>query len=83
MNVHCTFIFFLECKCCKTGKWTKRKPYTKLDFSLEEEEQLFDYVKSNSPLYDPQNENYKNKMFRDRLWDKFGETIEKSGNLSI
>ncbi|XP_055308526.1 uncharacterized protein LOC129572566 [Sitodiplosis mosellana] len=58
---------------------TTRKTYTKLDFSLEEEEQLIDFVKSNPPLYNPRDERFKNKMFRDRLWAKFGETIKKTG----
>lgn len=58
---------------------TKRKTYTKLDFTLEEEEELIDFVKSNPELFNPQNEHFKNKMFRDRLWAQFGEKIDKKG----
>lgn len=65
----------------KSDSSTKRA-YMRLDFALEDEEKLIDYVKSNAALYNPTDKNYKNKMFRDRLWTKFGDTIKKSGNFS-
>lgn len=57
---------------------TKRN-YTRLEFSLENEEQLIEFVKENPALFNPSHEHYKNKTYRNRLWEEFGATIEKSG----
>lgn len=57
-----------------------KRTYTRLEFSLENEEQLIDFVKENPALFNPSNEHYKNKTYRDRLWKEFAETIDKSGN---
>lgn len=40
-----------------------KRTYNRLDFTLEDEEQLIDLVKSNQALYDPKNPHYKNKMY--------------------
>lgn len=56
-----------------------KRTYTRLDFSVEQEEQLIDYVKGNPALYNPKDVQYKNKNYRDRLWTEFGSTINKSG----
>lgn len=64
----------------KTKNETETKrTYTRLDFSLEDEERLIEYVKSNHALYNPKDSNYKNKTYRDRLWDKFGQQINRNG----
>lgn len=60
---------------------TTKRTYTRLDFTLEDEEQLIDFVKSNPALYDPKSPHFKNKMYRDRLWLEFGNKIQKSGKL--
>lgn len=60
-----------------------KRTYNRLDFSLEHEEQLIEYVKSNPTLFNPKEPLYKNKMFRDRLWEEFGATIEKSGRFDL
>lgn len=62
----------------KTKPSTKRS-YTRLDFSVEQEEQLIDFVKSNPPLYNPKDALYKNKMYRDRLWEDIGSILDKTG----
>lgn len=67
-----------------TSNNTKTKrTYTRLEFSLEQEEKLVDYVKVNPALYNPKEEHYKNKTYRDRLWEQFGETINKTGSVSL
>lgn len=58
-----------------------KRTYKKLDFSFEEEEQLIEFVKDNPALYDPKDIQYKNKNYRDRLYNDFGATIEKSGKI--
>lgn len=64
-----------------TQEGTKSKrTYTRLDFSLENEEHLIDFVKQNPALFNPSNEHYKIKTYRDRLWEDFGATIDKSGD---
>lgn len=63
-----------------SNKTVTKRAYTRLDFSLEQEEKLVDHVKMNSALYNPKDEHYKNKTYRDRLWEKFGETIDKPGD---
>lgn len=55
-----------------------KRTYTRLEFSLEQEENLIDYVKLNPVLYNPKDSMYKNKMYRDRLWDELGEQLNKS-----
>lgn len=52
-----------------------KRSYTRLDFSVEQEEKLIEFVKENPALYDPSNEHYKNRTYRDRLWTEFGITI--------
>lgn len=60
-----------------------KRTYTRLEFTLEEEEKLIDFVKSNSALYNPKDSNYKNKMYRDRQWEKIADDIGKTGGLFI
>lgn len=64
----------------RTETTTTKRTYTRLDFSLDQEEELIDFVKINPALYNPKEPFYKNKMYRDRLWAEFGEKINKSGN---
>lgn len=58
---------------------TAKRTYTRLEFTSDQEERLIDFVKSNSPLYNPKDALYKNKSYRDRLWDEIGNQLEKSG----
>lgn len=60
-----------------------KRAYTRLDFSLEQEEGIIEFVKSNPPLFNPKVPEYKNKMYRDRLWNQIGEKFGKSGNFWI
>lgn len=63
----------------ENGQATAKRLYKRLDFSLEQEETLIDFVKSNAPLFNPKDAHYKNKMFRDRLWSEIGESLNKPG----
>lgn len=56
-----------------------KRSYTRLEFSLEQEELLIEFVKANSPLFNPKDSQYKNKMYRDRLWNQIGDKFGKSG----
>lgn len=67
----------------KTGTATAKRSYTRLEFSLEQEELLIDFVKTNSSLFNPKDAHYKNKMYRDRLWAEFGKQIDKTGIFSF
>lgn len=58
-----------------------KRTYTRLDFTLEQEEELIDYVKVNPALFNPTMDLYKNKMYRDRLWEELGSKLGKTGNL--
>lgn len=40
-------------------------------------------MKSNPSVYNPKNEHYKNKMYRDRLWLDSGESIHRDGNFFL
>lgn len=59
---------------------TSKRTYTRLDFNVEQEEQLIDFVKGHPALFDPKNDQYKNRSYRDQLWIQFGSTINKSGS---
>lgn len=63
-----------------SGQPVTRRAYTRLDFTLAQEEQIIDFVKLNPVLYNPKNDMYKNKMYRDRIWADLGEKLNKSGN---
>lgn len=56
-----------------------KRVYNKIDFSLEDEEALIDFVKLNEPLINPQHDLYKNRIHRDRLWLDIGNELGKSG----
>lgn len=58
---------------------TAKRAYTRLEFTTDQEEILIDFMKSNPPLYNPKDALYKNKSYRDRLWDDIGHKLEKSG----
>lgn len=58
---------------------TAKRTYTRLEFSIEQEEQLIDYVKTNPALYNPKDPQYKSRTYRDRLWEEFGQQINKTG----
>lgn len=60
---------------------TSKRAYTRLDFSLEQEERLIDLVKENPCLYDPKDALYKNRSYRDQQWIKIGQAIDKPGIL--
>lgn len=59
---------------------TTKRTYTRLEFTLEQEEELIDYVKLHPALYNPEEQMYKNKMYRDRLWEELGTKWNKTGN---
>lgn len=59
---------------------TTKRTYTRLEFTLEQEEELIDYVKLHPALYNPKEQMYKNKMYRDRLWEELGTRWNKTGN---
>jgi len=59
---------------------TRKRIYTKIDFSLEDEEALIDFVKLNESLFNPQNDLYKNRNHRDRLWQEIAQQLGKTGN---
>lgn len=56
-----------------------KRTYTRLEFSPEQEEQLIEFVKANPALFDPKDSHFKNKKYRDRLWNQFGDEIDKKG----
>lgn len=58
---------------------TAKRAYTRLEFTTDQEERLIDFVKSDPPMYNPKDALYKNKSYRDRLWDDIGQKLEKSG----
>lgn len=58
---------------------SNKRSYTRLEFSLEQEEQLIEFVKANAPLFNPKDSHYKNKMYRDRLWNQIGDKFGKPG----
>lgn len=60
-----------------TNNTTNKRTYTRLAFSLEQEEELIEFVKENAALYDPKDMQYKNKNYRDSLWNEFGKKTIK------
>lgn len=61
-----------------------KRSYTRLDFSIEQEEKLIEFVKQNPALFDPSNELYKNRTYRNRLWVELGITFGgKTGMCSM
>lgn len=62
----------------KTSSQTKRN-YNRLDFTLEQEEQIIDFVRHNPALHNPKESLYKNKNYRDRMWNELGTKINKAG----
>lgn len=57
-----------------------KRSYTRLEFSLQQEEQLIEFVKVNPPLYNPKDPQFKNKTYRECLWNQIGEKFDKPGN---
>lgn len=55
---------------------SQKRVYTKLAFSLEDEEKIINFVKENAELYDPKNGEFKNKSHKDKLWNDFAKTLE-------
>ncbi|KAL1490059.1 hypothetical protein ABEB36_012803 [Hypothenemus hampei] len=47
-------------------------------FSVEEDNLLTDLVEENRPLYNPQNESYKDMRIRDNIWSDIGEKLQKT-----
>lgn len=61
-----------------------KRAYTRLDFSLEQEEKIIEFVKSNPPLFNIKVPEYKNKMYRDpHMWIQITEKFGKPGNFWI
>lgn len=56
-----------------------KRGYHRLDFSLEQEEKLIEFVRRNPALFNPKDVQFRNKTYRDRLWADFGSTINKTG----
>lgn len=57
-----------------------KRAHTRLEFTRTQEEEIIDYVKLNPALYNPNVPLYKNKMYRDRLWEELGAKWNKTGN---
>lgn len=62
---------------------TQKRNYTRLDFTLEQEEDLIEFVRENPALYNPKEAQYKNRNYRDRLWNEYGERINKTGEFFL
>ena len=58
---------------------TSKRNYTRLDFNLEQEEKLIEYVKDHPALFDPRDSQYKSRTYRDHLWAEFASSINKTG----
>lgn len=58
---------------------SSKRTSNRLDFTLDQEEELIDFVKLNPALYNPKNAHYKNKMYKDRQWLELGTKINKTG----
>lgn len=57
----------------------EKRNYKKLEFSLEEEGQIIDFVKQNPSIYNPKDSEYKDRAKRDKLWNDLGEKLSKPG----
>lgn len=73
---------FAQSQNSAAGKSSKRT-YTKIDFTLEKEESLINFVKENEPLFNPRHELYRNRIHRDNLWLEISLVLEKSGELVL
>lgn len=60
-----------------------KRQYVRLEFSSEDEEKLIEYVRENPVLYNVKHPKYKMKQYRDRLWNEFGDTVNKLGFINI
>lgn len=60
---------------------SKKRAYSKLQFTRDEEEQIITFVKQNSELYDPKNVKFKDKAHKDKLWNDLAGLFDdtKSG----
>lgn len=60
-------------------KLAQKRTYVRLNFTQDEEEKIISFVKLHPELYDPKNENFKNKAHKDKLWNDLGKTFDKAG----
>lgn len=61
----------------------EKRNYIKLDFTLEEEDQIIDFVKQHPLMYNPKEPGYKEREKKDRLWNDLGEKLNKPGVYSF
>lgn len=54
----------------------KKRNYSKLHFTHDDEEKIITFVKQYPELYDPKNSNFKNKAHKDILWSDLGKTLD-------
>lgn len=53
--------------------------YQRTNFSLEDEETLIEFVKTNAELYDPKHKLYANRIRKSQLWQDVASTLRKTG----
>lgn len=58
------------------GQKSQKRVYSKLSFSLEDEEKIINFVKEHAELYDPKNGQFKNKGHKDKLWNDLAITFK-------
>ena len=51
----------------------------KVKFSLADEEQIIDFVKSNEVLYNVKHKHFRDSEAKNRLWKQLGEAFGKDG----
>lgn len=56
----------------------KKRNYSRMHFTQDDEEKIITFVKQNPELYDPKNSNFKNKAHKDILWSDLGKTLDNN-----
>lgn len=52
-------------------------------FTIEEEELLINFVKKNELIYNVQHKLYRSSELKNRLWNIFALSINKTGNIFV
>lgn len=60
-----------------------KRVYNRLDFTIEQEEQLIEFVRTHPAIFNPKDSSYKNKGHRDRLFADFGQQISQLGKVIL
>lgn len=55
------------------------KKYRRLNFEVEEEEQLIDLVRKHPCLYNKKEKDYMNSQYKARIYQEIGQKLNKSG----